>query len=44
MISYLIQKMKWWLNKENKHCQSCCLFCRYYYRCVYDVTREKELE
>lgn len=40
----LMQCLKWWFGRKNKHCRSCCLTCKWWFRCQEDVAYEEYIK
>jgi hypothetical protein len=36
------ERLRYWLFKRNKHCKKCCLFCKYYSLCSFDISKALE--
>lgn len=39
----LVDCIKWWILRKNKHCKSFCLTCKWWFRCQEDVEYERIL-
>ena len=35
--------LRWWISRRNKHCKSCCLTCKWWFRCQEDVAFEDSM-